>query len=896
MAWWAHLEIQTFLIAEGREFPNHPDAQDIMEERYEVKSKIGQGGFGSVYRAYDKRMSRDVAIKRINTSDEDGMLKEAARQLSKEAGALASLQHPNIITVYDVGSDEDGPYVVMELLSGNSLDELIERAPLTWEDFRELAMQTQEALIGAQELELVHRDIKPANVMLSWLPSGKFQVKLVDFGLAKLTQRPSLQTLNQADSIFGSIFFMAPEQFEREPLDQRTDMYAIGCVYYYSLTGLHPFDGATAVQVMSAHLSHDFVPLNEARPDLPRWVCDWVMWHMNRYPDDRPASAREALQVFVQNDRNPPVEVAPTPAPAAGRPRLLIPGAEPLIPGEVAEKRITPPTGALNPKTKTAPQPLVPPTGSKPSVHTAQLEMAQNGPGTGTDQVEPVPVTPAPVEKPTPPPPAPITPDPAPAPPPVAESAAAEEPETKPEAAPVQQPKRNTQIQLKRPSVAPPFAGAQMQAKPVTGGQPAATESQQPTGLRTVGAQPGAPSKTGPIPTAPAGDAPTGEVVAAVAAPATAKKGLANSAKIAIAAVLAVLLILAAWMLMDRSAQNRENETYNKLVTLGAHPETTEVPMNRDGLDIMLRAAVSLKSNDERGAVYRTLMLASSTDGTNIDMEIVKFVTERAMIEDVRERLIGQVLGRRGNREIVTPLLDFSKETENETAAVAAMKAVRNLVAEPHFDRLLATVQFTESVHMRRAAEEAIIEILGDTTNPEKFAPKLHGIYQTSVNDDARHSALRLFGRIGDDASLEIVRDIMANGEMKDKIAALAALSAWGNGKGFPVLISFFNTTEDGQLRHRTFEAAMRYATGLDERGADEMLRQDVWTQLSLNARTSEEQERVVRGLAVNDRDDWVIPILQGFTRDSNPDKVIDVAERAIRSVNERRRSRTSEN
>ena len=149
-----------------------------MEDRYEIRGKIGQGGLGAVYRGYDTRMNREVAIKRISKSAGDPDLQEeSTRQLIKEAGALASLQHPHIVTVYDVGSDEDGPYVVMELISGKTLEELIEKAPLTWPDFRELAMQTQEALIAAQELDLIHSDIKPSNLMLTWLPSGKFQIK-----------------------------------------------------------------------------------------------------------------------------------------------------------------------------------------------------------------------------------------------------------------------------------------------------------------------------------------------------------------------------------------------------------------------------------------------------------------------------------------------------------------------------------------------------------------------------------------------------------------------------------------------------------------------------------------------------------------------------------------------
>lgn len=385
-----------------------------MEERYEIRGKIGQGGLGAVYKGYDTRMNRDVAIKRISVSNDDPALQEeSTRQLIKEAGALASLQHPHIVTVYDVGSDEDGPYVVMELISGKTLDELIEVAPLTWPDFRELALQTQEALIAAQELDLIHSDIKPSNLMLTWLPSGKFQIKIVDFGLATLTQSQSKEELQEMEAVFGSIFFMAPEQFERVPLDARTDIYAMACVYYQALTGTYPFRGETGNEVMVSHLQHRVVPIQEIRSGIPQWACDWIMWQLNRLPDDRPASARESLQVFLQNDKNPSPTLslgrATPPPPTAPRTKLLIPGATTNSPTHptrrISDPRMAPP-GYIPPpeeepepipeppQTATAPQPLLPPEGSKPSIHTGpQLipdpELQPTGPVTPSTLVLP---------------------------------------------------------------------------------------------------------------------------------------------------------------------------------------------------------------------------------------------------------------------------------------------------------------------------------------------------------------------------------------------------------------------------------------------------------------------------------------------------------------------------
>ena len=273
-----------------------------MEDRYEIRGKIGQGAMGPVYRAFDREMNREVAIKRIMCGAENGLAEEATRQLLKEADPLASLRHPHIVTVHEFGSDESGPFVVMEFISGKSLDEIITHAPLAWHDFRELALQSQQALIAAQDLDLVHSDLKPGNIMLSWLPSGMFQIKIVDFGLALLTQSPSLKDIEAIDTIFESVFFMPPEQFERQRLNARSDMYSIGCVYYQSLTSRFPFTGTDANEVVAAHLQHSVVPLHELRPDIPRWACDWVMWHINLHPQDRPASAREALDIFLQND------------------------------------------------------------------------------------------------------------------------------------------------------------------------------------------------------------------------------------------------------------------------------------------------------------------------------------------------------------------------------------------------------------------------------------------------------------------------------------------------------------------------------------------------------------------------------------------------------------------
>jgi serine/threonine protein kinase len=287
-----------------------------MSKRYEIREQIGKGGLGAVFKALDTQLQREVAIKRVLSTDQgkEEEVKEAAAKLIAEAQTLSSLNHPNIVTVFDVGQDEEGGFVVMELLKGETLDETVSRGVLTQEDFTEVVYQTMEALIAAQANNVIHRDIKPTNIMVIWQASGKFQLKILDFGLAKFSKAPSVQTMDQEESVMGSIFFMAPEQFERGELDSRTDLYQMGCVYYNALTGQYPFNGETAPQVMNAHLQHRVIPLEQVRPDLSPSICQWVMWLINRDIGHRPKDARDALKHWPRNPEPPgakPLEVLP---------------------------------------------------------------------------------------------------------------------------------------------------------------------------------------------------------------------------------------------------------------------------------------------------------------------------------------------------------------------------------------------------------------------------------------------------------------------------------------------------------------------------------------------------------------------------------------------------------
>ena len=311
-----------------------------MGDRYEIKRKIGQGGVGAVYHAFDTKLQRNVALKRMRPLKESRAQTDAAKGLEKEASIISSLQNPNIITVYDAGTDENGAFVVMELIEGQTLDKIVRMAALQIDDFRQVVEQSLGGLIAAQNVGLLHRDLKPKNIMVAWLPSGNFQLKILDFGLAKFSVQPSFQTVDHSDNISGSIHVMAPEQFERLQLDSRTDIYAMGCVYYFALTQKYPFTGENPGEVMNSHLHHHLKPIREIRADLGQGYCDWITRLISREPNDRPQDARTALREFQEIDPN--TGAAPVCKPAGAPLATLIPQV-----ASTASRSITGPTGPI---------------------------------------------------------------------------------------------------------------------------------------------------------------------------------------------------------------------------------------------------------------------------------------------------------------------------------------------------------------------------------------------------------------------------------------------------------------------------------------------------------------------------------------------------------------------
>lgn len=793
-----------------------------MEERYEFKGKIGQGGLGAVYQAHDLRMNREVAIKRIITNaDDETLSEEATGQLMQEAGALASLQHPNIVTVYDVGNDDDGPFVVMELLTGDTIEDAIMKASFTWADFRQLAMQTLEGLIAAQELNIIHRDLKPGNIMLTWLPSGKFQVKIVDFGLSKLSPKPFLQTIDQSDGVFGSIYFMAPEQFERVPIDLKVDLYAIGCVYYHALTGMYPFDSDTAAGVMAAHLQHHVTPIQEVREGIPLWACDWIMWHINRDPADRPASARDSLRVFVENDEqsSPPLSTGlPTVVAAPPkRPRLVIPGSVP-VPELVKE---VPQTQTL--KTASIPKSLAPPVGSKPSIHSTTQVLEASEPVVAavlTDAItQPVVALATPVE-------------------------------------PVPEVVKPASTILKRAVI--PVASAAS----ITLSKPKLTPIAKPA--------------AGPVPTSQI--SPVSHTVPVAVPPE--KKGLSNGLKMGIAALLGVLTVGLAVFLLKRSGENAEAKLYNEMISRVEKGEL-EVPVDKRKLDILLRTATDVGANDKRVAIYTALFLAKSTDGTDVDACIAEVATTQELVPNIRIVLLRDVLRKRNNPAIIGTLMKFARSTKDVQASEAAIQATRFMADDSHFAELLDVIDTTKEVVINTAAEENAAKIIEKSKSKEALGTAVSTAYDSAPNDLARHTMLRLLGRLGGNKALELVQQNLDSAEMKDKIAAIVALGEWGDRDGYTTLIGFLKTTTDLTIHARAFNSAWEYAS----ENKSEI--QENWTLLSGEAKTQEEQKKLILGLVNIKPAPWVSTIIQNLAENSSFEEVKDLALRAIDKLKE---------
>ena len=257
---------------------------DVLVDRYELGPVLGQGGMAKVHQGIDRQLGRQVAIKVLAPPfDRD---REFVERFQREARAAAGLSHPNIVAVFDSGSDDGTHYIVTELVEGETLADRLRRdGPMPQAEAVAVAVDIARALLAAHERGLIHRDIKPGNVML--LPDAR--VKVVDFGIARAA---GSDTLTNTGVVLGSTAYLSPEQASGQPVDERADLYALGCVLYEMLTGRVPFSADTPIATMYRHVNEDPPPPSTFAP-IPSELEDIVMRALEKDPKRRFASASE---------------------------------------------------------------------------------------------------------------------------------------------------------------------------------------------------------------------------------------------------------------------------------------------------------------------------------------------------------------------------------------------------------------------------------------------------------------------------------------------------------------------------------------------------------------------------------------------------------------------------
>ncbi|MGA7442006.1 MAG: serine/threonine-protein kinase, partial [Candidatus Sulfotelmatobacter sp.] len=265
---------------------------------YEIVTLLGAGGMGEVYRARDSRLKREVAIKVLPQAlslDADRL-----RRFEQEALATAALNHPNILAVFDIGTSEGSPYVVSELLDGETLRERLRGGPVVVRKALDYALQIAHGLAAAHEKGIIHRDLKPENLFLT--KDGR--VKILDFGLAKLTQPdptkagahtalPTMTQATEAGMVMGTAGYMSPEQVRGAAVDPRSDIFSFGAILYEMISGKRAFHRETAADTMSAILKEDPPDLSETNRNVSPALERIVQHCLEKNPEQRFHSASD---------------------------------------------------------------------------------------------------------------------------------------------------------------------------------------------------------------------------------------------------------------------------------------------------------------------------------------------------------------------------------------------------------------------------------------------------------------------------------------------------------------------------------------------------------------------------------------------------------------------------
>jgi len=281
---------------------DHPQADPLLgttfARRYLIERRLGRGGMGVVYQATQVDLNRQVVLK-VLAPDWMGD-PEALARFEREARGLSSLQHPNIVTIHDFGRNDGRAFIVMEYVAGETLDRFVRRRTrLALADFVPIAAQVLKGLGEAHSRGIIHRDIKPANIMLCERQGRANYVKILDFGLAKLVSGSSDIT---KQNVLGTPTCLSPEQILGEKVDQRVDVYAVGILFYFMLSGVMPFSADNDASVLYKHVHEKAVPLAELLPPdhgVPEGVLELISRCMEKSRERRPRDANEVVEGLI---------------------------------------------------------------------------------------------------------------------------------------------------------------------------------------------------------------------------------------------------------------------------------------------------------------------------------------------------------------------------------------------------------------------------------------------------------------------------------------------------------------------------------------------------------------------------------------------------------------------
>jgi serine/threonine protein kinase len=262
--------------------------------RYHILEQLGEGGMATVYKAYDTRLERDVAVKIIRkTAFSAEILEKVLARFEREAKSLAKLTHPNIVKVHDYGDHEGSPYLVLEYLPGGTLKQALGK-PIPWQDALQLLLPIARGLAYAHQRGIIHRDVKPANILIT--ESG--EPLLSDFGIAKLLENEDGQTLTGSGVGIGTPEYMSPEQGAGKAVDARADIYSLGIVLYEMLTGRKPYTADTPMAVVLKQMTDPLPRPSDVNREIPSPVEKILIKALAKKPQDRYESMNDFIQVM----------------------------------------------------------------------------------------------------------------------------------------------------------------------------------------------------------------------------------------------------------------------------------------------------------------------------------------------------------------------------------------------------------------------------------------------------------------------------------------------------------------------------------------------------------------------------------------------------------------------